>query len=126
MENLYENKNSRPILVQNSENYYVKGILDNSFDENSFSYYQNLFFNEHYNFQPEFINNFEEENKNNLYYFNNAHDEEDEKAPNLDNMPIYNIITNINNDQNDLNVGNNILLGRKTKKWFDWSSWQIC
>ena len=115
MENLYENKNSRPILVQNSENYYVKGILDNSFDENSFSYYQNLFFNEHYNFQPEFINNFEEENKNNLYYFNNAHDEEDEKAPNLDNMPIYNIITNINNDQNDLNVGNNILLGRKTK-----------
>ena len=115
MENLSENTNSRPILVQNSENYYVKGILDNSFDENSFSYYQNLFFNEHYNFQPEFINNFEEENKNNLYYFNNAHDEEDEKAPNLDNMPIYNIITNINNDQNDLNVGNNILLGRKTK-----------
>ena len=116
MENLCENRGSSSILVPNSENYYEERVLNDSFDEKSFSYNQNPFLNEHYYFQPEFNNNYEEENEYNLYYFNNAHNEEDERVPSQDNMLIYNIITNINNVQNDLYVANNNLLGRKTKK----------
>jgi hypothetical protein len=121
MENLYENIGYSSILVPDSENYYEERILNDSFDEKSFSCNQNpnILLNENYYFQPEFNKSFEEENENNIYYFNNIHNEEDEMAPNQDNMPIYNIISNINNSQNDLNsnyVDNNNLLGRKTKK----------
>jgi hypothetical protein len=121
MENLIENIGYSSILVPDSENYYEERILNDSFDEKSISCNQNpnILLNENYYFQPEFNNSFEEENENNIYYFNNIHNEEDEMAPNQDNMPIYNIISNINNSQNDLNsnyVDNNNLLGRKTKK----------
>jgi hypothetical protein len=119
MESLYENRGSSSILVPDSENYYEERFSNDSFDEKSFSYYQNpnILLNGNYFYGPEFNNIFEEENENNIYNFNNIHNEEDEMAPNQDNMP--NIISNINNVQNDLHpnyVDNNILLGRKTKK----------
>jgi hypothetical protein len=119
MESLYENRGSSSILVPDSENYYEERFSNDSFDEKCFSYYQNpnILLNGNYFYRPEFNNIFEEENENNIYNFNNIHNEEDEMAPNQDNMP--NIISNINNVQNDLHpnyVDNNILLGRKTKK----------
>jgi hypothetical protein len=119
MESLNENRGSSSILVPDSENHYEERFSNDSFDEKSFSYYQNpnILLNGNYFYGPEFNNIFEEENENNIYNFNNIHNEEDEMAPNQDNMP--NIISNINNVQNDLHpnyVDNNILLGRKTKK----------
>jgi hypothetical protein len=119
MESLYENRGSSSILVPDSENHYEERFSNDSFDEKSFSYYQNpnILLNGNYFYGPEFNNIFEEENENNIYNFNNIHNEEDEMAPNQDNMP--NIISNINNVQNDLHpnyADNNILLGRKTKK----------
>ena len=70
-------------------------------------------------FQPELNNSFEEENYYNENNFINIHNEEENIIPNQDIIPIYNIATNINNVQNDLNsqyVAHNFLLGRKTKK----------
>ena len=115
MENFFENRDSRSILVPDSENHYEEKILNVSFDENSF-YNLNIYLNENDIFQPGFNNIFGEENENNIYYFNNTHNEEFQTAPNQVNIPIYNIVSNINNAQNDLNAVNNNLLGRKTKK----------
>ena len=70
-------------------------------------------------FQPELNNSFEEENYYNENNFINIHNEEENIIPNQDIIPIYNIATNINNVQNDLNsqyVAHNFILGRKTKK----------
>ena len=121
MINLYEHSVSSSILLPGIENYYEERFLNDSVDENSFYSNQNLnkLINGNFYFQPELNNSFEEDNEFYKNNFNNIHNEEDEMTPNLDNMPIYNIKSNINNVQNDLNskyVAHNYLLGRKTKK----------
>ena len=121
MTNLYENSGSISIFMPEIGNYYEERIFNNSFDENSFDNHPNLnnhFYGNFY-FQPELNNNFEEGNDYNENNFNNIHNEEDNIIPNQDNIPIYNITSNINNTQNDLNskyVAHNYLLGRKTKE----------
>jgi hypothetical protein len=121
MINLYEHSVSSSILLPGIENYYEERFLNDSVDENSFYSNQNLniLINGNFYFQPELNNSFEEDNEFYKNNFNNIHNEEDEMTPNLDNMPIYNIKSNINNVQNELNskyVAHNYLLGRKTKK----------
>ena len=91
MEIFFENRDSRSILVPDSENHYEEKILNDSFDENSF-YNLNINLNENDIFQPGFNNIFGEENENNIYYFNNTHNEEFQTAPNQVNIPIYNIV----------------------------------
>ena len=102
-------------------NYYDERIVNYSFDKNSLDFNQNLNnqLNANYFFQLELNNSFEEENYYNENNFINIHNEEENIIPNQDIIPIYNIASNINNVQNDLNsqyVAHNFLLGRKTKK----------
>lgn len=122
MLNLNEFSNSNSILVSNSGNNYEEQILNNSFDENSFVYNQNLnilSLNENNYIQPDLNNSYEEENEYYKNIFSNNYNENDEIIPNQDNMSIYNINLNINMVHNNLNpeyfVRTNIL-GRKTKK----------
>lgn len=122
MLNLNEYSHSNSILVYNSGNNYEEQILNNSFDENSFVYNQNLnilSLNENNYIQPDLNNSYEEENEYYKNIFSNNYNENDEIIPNQDNMSIYNINLNINMVHNNLNpeyfVRTNIL-GRKTKK----------
>ena len=121
MKSLCENSDSNSILVPENGNYYDERIVNYSFDENSLDFNQNLNnqLNANYFFQPELNNSFEEENYYNENNFINIHNEEENIIPNQDIIPIYNIASNINNVQNDLNsqyVAHNFILGRKTKK----------
>lgn len=121
MKSLCENSDSNSILVPENGNYYDERIVNYSFDENSLDFNQNLNnqLNANYFFQLELNNSFEEENYYNENNFINIHNEEENIIPNQDIIPIYNIASNINNVQNDLNsqyVAHNFILGRKTKK----------
>ena len=121
MKSLCENSDSNSILVPKNGNYYDERIVNYSFDKNSLDFNQNLNnqLNANYFFQLELNNSFEEENYYNENNFINIHNEEENIIPNQDIIPIYNIASNINNVQNDLNsqyVAHNFLLGRKTKK----------
>ena len=121
MKSLCENSDSNSILGPENGNYYDERIVNYSFDENSLDFNQNLNnqLNANYFFQLELNNSFEEENYYNENNFINIHNEEENIIPNQDIIPIYNIASNINNVQNDLNsqyVAHNFILGRKTKK----------
>jgi len=121
MLNSFENSDSNNILEPDIENYYKERILNDSIDENNFSSNHNLNIplNGNYNFQPELNSSFEGENVYNNNNFNNIFYNDNDITPNQDNMPIYNIASNINNVQNVL-ISNctehTNLLGRKTIK----------
>ena len=121
MLNSFENSDSNNILEPDIENYYKERILNDSVDEKNFSSNQNLniLLNGNYNFQPELNSSFEGENVYNNNNFNYIFYNDDDITPNQENMPTYNIASNLNNAQNVL-ISNctehTNLLGRKTIK----------